>query len=97
MIPENLDVLLTHTPPHIDNSFIDTSMQYGLRGPFGSKELANAIAEKQPRYAFCGHIHSGDHQPLHIGKTECRNVSRVNEDYDIAYEPFIFEIDCEQL
>lgn len=97
MIPENLDVLLTHSPPRIDGSFIDTSMQYGLHGPFGSKELANTIAEKQPRYTFCGHIHSGDHQPMHIGKTECRNVSRVDEDYDIAYEPFIFEIDREQL
>lgn len=93
MIPEGFDILLSHTPPR--HGKIDVSLQYGEKSKkFGSKELKNAIVTKQPRYAFCGHIHSGDHSMNEIGQTKVFNVSRLNESYDIAYEPLELEIDA---
>lgn len=89
-VPEGVDVLVTHSPPRLDGQFVDWSLQTG-RGPFGSVALAQAIARIKPRYLFCGHIHSGDHSTINVvhdgGLTKVCNVSRVDEDYRIAYEP----------
>jgi len=100
MIPENIDVLLTHSPPALGHSYpIDRSLQWGGTEAFGSAALADAIFRKSPRYAFCGHIHTGSHQPYELQsyqsnlKTTFVNVSRVDENYEIAYEPFVFDIE----
>ena len=93
-IPEKVDVLLTHSPPHLSTEEpIDRSLQNGGYEAFGSNELTQAIYAKSPRYAFCGHIHSGLHDRIVVGSTECYNVSRVDERYEIAYEPVIINID----
>lgn len=91
-IPANLDILLTHTPPHIPESNIDRSMDFGGYEAFGSNELAQAIFEKHPRNVFCGHIHSGLHGGVSFERSMVYNVSRVDENYEIAYEPEILEI-----
>lgn len=91
-IPANLDILLTHTPPRIPDSCIDRSMQWGGYEAFGSSELAQAIFEKRPKNLFCGHIHSGTHGEVMFEGCKCYNVSRVDENYEIAYEPAVVEI-----
>ena len=90
-IPENLDILITHSPPRIPGNNIDFSLQT-YNGPFGSPELANEIMLKHPRYLFCGHIHTGEHTMTEFEGCKMFNVSRLNEDYCIAYEPRIIEI-----
>jgi Icc-related predicted phosphoesterase len=93
LIPKDVDILITHTPPHISNDcMIDRSIQWGGYEAFGSSELAEAIFEKEPKYAFCGHIHSGTHECVEFNKTKIYNVSRVDERYEIAYEPTIIEL-----
>ena len=92
-IPIGLDILVTHAPPHIDSStFIDRSLQWGMSRAFGSTELADEILVKQPKFVFCGHIHSGDHSPKVFGKSTIYNVSRVDERYEIAYNPLTFSL-----
>lgn len=91
MIPENVDVLITHAPPRIPNCNIDISIQTN-NGPFGSSELTHAIFVKQPRYVFCGHIHTGYHKPIKFENSTIYNVSRLDEDYEIAYEPTVLDI-----
>lgn len=90
-IPYGVDVLITHSPPRIPNQGVDISLQNG-RGPFGSGELAESIFNKEPKMMFCGHIHSGDHSMVEFGNTKIFNVSRLDENYDIAYEPRIIEV-----
>lgn len=90
-IPYDLDILITHAPPHIANYSIDYSLQT-YNGPFGSSELTNEIIEKQPKLVFCGHIHSGDHTPLNFDNSTLYNVSRIDEHYAISYEPTIVDI-----
>lgn len=75
------------------NESIDRSMQWGGHEAFGSSELATVIFDRKPRYAFCGHIHTGGHECFTIGETKCYNVSRLNENYEIAFDPFVFEIE----
>lgn len=86
-IPENIDILVTHSPPRLHGYLGDVSLEFGVDSDkFGSSELADAIFEKKPRYVFCGHIHSGSHNPFMFGDTVVQNVSRVNESYEVAYE-----------
>lgn len=95
MIPANVDVLITHSPPRIPYHHIDESTAWDKRywKHFGSEVLYKTILEQKPKVNFCGHIHSGDHKGCTIkGKGDalgclCHNVSRVDERYRIAY-PF---------
>lgn len=97
-IPKHVDILLTHTPPHLSmNESIDRSMQWGGHDAFGSSELTLAIMDKQPRYAFCGHIHTGGHECFMINNTKCYNVSRLDERYEVAFDPLILDIEPNQM
>ena len=92
-IPYGLDILITHAPPHISNDIlIDRSLQWGMSEAFGSIELAEAIYAKKPKHVFCGHIHSGDHNAVRFGESTIHNVSRVDERYEIAYEPLVIDL-----
>lgn len=85
-IPEDVDVLITHSPPHINGEYVDYSMQ-NFRGPFGSSELTQEIFKKKPKTVICGHIHSGDHKMVDFEGTNVYNVSRIDEGYEVYYEP----------
>ena len=85
-IPSGVDVLVTHSPPRIHGSDVDRSLQTDSEH-FGSSELAEAIAEKCPRFVFCGHIHTGQHGGVDFESSRIYNVSRLDERYEIAYEP----------
>ena len=87
-IPENLDVLIAHSPPlGMEKENMDVSMQFKIkfRQHFGSPNLRREIVEKRPRLVLCGHIHSGDHRPYVIGRSTVANVSLMNEEYYRAY------------
>ena len=89
-MPDGLDFLVTHTPPALPGSDIDCEgVLIGSGRPlhFGSAPLAEAIAEKKPRRAVCGHIHSGSHEPVMFCKTLCLNVSVLDAAYRPAWKP----------
>ena len=79
-IPPGLDVLVTHSPPRIPGSDVDRSLQTDSEH-FGSSELTEAIVEKHPRFVF-----------VDFESTRVYNVSRLDERYEIAYEPTWVEI-----
>ena len=89
--PDDLDVLVTHSPPRIPGSDVDRSLQTDSEH-FGSPELTEAIIEKRPRLVFCGHIHTGQHGGVDFGGSIIYNVSRLDERYEIAYEPTWVEV-----
>ena len=39
------------------------------------------------RFVFCGHIHTGLHGGVDVESCRVYNVSRLDERYDIAFEP----------
>ena len=86
-----MDILISHTPPRIGK--FDVILE-GDKKKCGSKALADAIKEKQPKYAFFGHTHSGDHN-LSIPKgytTKMANVSLLNESYKPIYPVLYLDI-----
>jgi Icc-related predicted phosphoesterase len=61
-------VLVLHSPPrnHCDSAGDGTN--------FGSPALLQAIEEKQPRLAVCGHIHESWGCESQVGPTQVRNL-----------------------
>ncbi|KAL8677641.1 MAG: hypothetical protein Q9186_005947 [Xanthomendoza sp. 1 TL-2023] len=52
-IPQDTDILVTHTPP---KDHCDTSRD---RGPAGCEALRQALGRVRPLLAVCGHVHEG--------------------------------------
>jgi Icc-related predicted phosphoesterase len=73
-IPEGVDVVLAHGPPH----------GYGDRtvhgNDAGSRQLLARIEEVEPRLCVFGHIHE-DHGRWELGPTVLANVAAVDELY----------------
>jgi Icc-related predicted phosphoesterase len=67
-MPEGLDLLILHSPPH---GHCDVS---GQGGHLGSRAILEAIEAKQPRIAVCGHIHESWGQESRIGETLVINL-----------------------
>lgn len=90
-IPDNVDVLLTHDAPALGEiGIIHQGWQRGTDA--GNKPLAEAIKEHKPRFVFCGHIHSGDHNLTEIDGVKIANTSVVDERYELMYEPLIIRL-----
>ena len=96
-IPENVDILICHDSPNINevgmihydepiNNEGDTKVEAG------NQYLAKAIIDKQPRYVFSGHIHSGNHNITKYNNTNLVNVSILDESYNIYYKPLTLDI-----
>lgn len=85
-IPKNTDILITHTPAY-------GILDYTTRGVnVGCENLLNVINEIKPKYHLSGHIHEsyGIEKKEH---TTFINGSVLNENYELANEPVIFNID----
>ena len=80
-IPDDVDILISHSAPDIEGyGYVDWGTSYKRNA--GCPILAAAIKEKQPRYAFCGHIHSGNHKLQVVDGTAIANVSLCDEGYN---------------
>jgi Icc-related predicted phosphoesterase len=85
LIPEGLDVLISHGPPL---GVLDEA----IKGKFlGSRALLNAVLEKKPRYHLFGHIHEsyGSAKNEH---TQFYNCAILNELYRPLNSPVVFDL-----
>jgi Icc-related predicted phosphoesterase len=89
LIPDNTDVLITHTPPwHKLDSPRDPSVHCGC------SHLAARIAALNLRLHCFGHNHASYGRIDRDGMTYL-NASAVNSDFDIANPPFVIVIESE--
>ena len=77
----DLDILLCHQPAYgvLDRVNFPGAPKHWQNKHAGSKVILNYIKQKQPRYAFFGHIHEAKGKKR-IGRTEAYNVG-VAGDY----------------
>lgn len=84
-IPDDVDVLITHTPPA---GVLDVSS----RGfTLGCEHLLAAIERTKPRVHCFGHVHasSGIHQE---GSITFVNAALVNSNYRLSRQPYVIEL-----
>ena len=82
-VPENTDVLLTHSPPY---GILDSSAHR-----FGSKGLAKRVSEVKPLVHCFGHIHEG-YGRLKKDGTVYINAATLDKEYRTTNEPKNFTL-----
>ena len=90
---DDTDILITHQPPMVGN----VGYVRELSKELGSRDLRDKILNSNISLNICGHIHTGSHDgqqiTLYNGKQAIvYNVSILDEDYNVAYEPTIIEL-----
>lgn len=103
-IPDYTDILISHGPPFnildtfvrhsIDwdsqqNDYAHTSREFKI----GSKVLAERIKEIEPKLVCFGHCHENGGQTVEIDGTIYVNGAVLNENYEIANEPVIVNLE----
>lgn len=89
-IPEGIDILVTHDAADINNlGLIQMGWYKGENA--GNVALAQHLKRVKPKYYFCGHIHSGNHNIEEVDGIKMANVSIMDEDYNPTHEPLIIE------
>ena len=84
-IPDDTDVLITHTPAA---GILDVSS----RGhQLGCKYLATRICDMNLKLHCFGHVHNAAGSK-HVGETLFVNATSVNSNFEIAYQPFEFQV-----
>ncbi len=84
-IPDDTDVLITHTPPW---GVLDSTLG-GLI--VGCEELAEALRRVRPRLHLFGHIHEA-YGVVEKDGTTFANASNCTLLYDLANPPLVFEL-----
>ena len=86
MVPDNVDVLITHGPPF---GILDTECRFGFHQ--GCHELLERVKSVQPQLHVCGHIHgaSGVFRTEH---TLFVNAARLGLNGELDGGPTVFEI-----
>lgn len=80
-IPDDTDVLITHTPPH---GILDMD----ARRHYGSRELLGRVRVIRPHLHLFGHIHKA-HGTIDDGKTVFSNAAIMDESYDNLNAPLL--------
>jgi len=83
-IPDNTDVLISHSPPFGILDF-DDNIHYGC------PDLLKATERINPRYHLFGHIHAS-HGITKIGQTTFVNSAIMNKIYEFVNKPTLLEI-----
>ncbi len=85
LIPQTVDVLITHGPPL---GILDRTIDGVVTG---CADLLNTVRAIKPQYHIFGHIHEGyGSQP--DGGTTFVNASVLDERYQVRNRPFVFDI-----
>lgn len=85
-IPEGLDVLITHGPPH---GILDQTRKE-LRN-VGCQDLLDAVLDKLPRHHIFGHIHEGYGEHKEFG-IHFVNASINTHRYRPTQQPIVLEV-----
>jgi len=79
-IPDNTDILITHTPPY---GILDETAS---GEHVGSKALLEEVLQVKPRFHLFGHVHEQGGKQITIGETTFVNCSHVDEHYNVKHE-----------
>jgi Icc-related predicted phosphoesterase len=85
LIPEGIDILVTHTPPY---GIGDRTFKGDL---VGCRDLLEAVRRVKPKLHVFGHVHEGYGQ-FPDGDTFFINASVTDSSMQIANQPIVYEL-----
>ena len=85
LIPEDIDILITHGPPY---GYGDVTIKGEM---VGCADLLDIIKKVKPKYHIFGHVHEG-YGIYHNENTTFINASCLDVRYKLVNEPIIIEV-----
>jgi Icc-related predicted phosphoesterase len=85
LIPDKVDILVTHGPPH---QILDEN---AFGKPTGCLDLLNRVNEVKPSIHVFGHIHEA-YGMIEISGTRYFNASSLDDNYRVRNAPFVVEL-----
>lgn len=90
----NIDILMSHDAPYgVSDILLQKDCPWADGTHIGNESLRKLLEKAQPQYNFHGHLHSTNRDAEYLGKTIVHNVSLLNENYKMVYEPIYIEIE----
>jgi len=83
-MPDEIDILITHTPPF---DILDKSSRYLT---LGCKDLLQKVKMIKPKYHLFGHVHAS-YGIIEIKRTTFINASNLDSRKGLVNAPFFFE------
>jgi Icc-related predicted phosphoesterase len=91
-IPDDVDVLITHTPPNSIHDFVDWDNRSE-----GSGTLRNEVLKRiKPRLHLMGHIHEGRGHVI-LDNILFINASNLNRRYECVNKPYLVELNDDKI
>lgn len=89
LIPNDTDVLITHTPPYGTLDDVSFSGEH-----VGCWDLQAAIARVKPKLCLYGHIHRGKDsvRQVKIGDTIYANIGLCDDSYGRVHDPMVIDL-----
>ena len=95
-IPDEVDIIISHDPPYgigqVDQILEMVRWSNQLLRHCGNPPLVKRLNKIKYKLLVCGHIHSGDHELFEFNNGQVVNVSLKNENHQVHYEPFYYEL-----
>jgi Icc-related predicted phosphoesterase len=87
-IPDNTDVLITHSPPYRVRDF-----GFYSKDDIGSPSLYDEVVNRiKPKIHAFGHAHT-NHGITEINRIKFINASNLNDKYEYRYKPIVIELE----
>jgi Icc-related predicted phosphoesterase len=86
----HIDILLSHDAPYGCSDQCFESMT--PNDHIGSYVIRETIKKYKPTYCIHGHLHTSNHNEEILYDTKVYNVSILDEEYRISFNPLYFEI-----
>lgn len=90
-IPSKVDIIVSHDAPYGTSDVCSEGMAK-YEGHIGNRPLAEALKNVEFKYLFHGHLHTSNHEAEELNVGLVYNVSLLNEDYKLVFEPLEIEI-----
>lgn len=95
-LEKKIDIMITHDAPYgISDICMQENCPWTNGTHIGNESLLkfiNKLKDKAPSILLHGHLHSSNHDCEMLNETEVYNVSLLDENYMMHYEPKYFEI-----
>ena len=89
----HIDILMSHDAPYgISDVILQKDCFWADGSHIGNHALTKLIEKTTPTLCLHGHLHSTNHEQELLGSTMVYNVSLLNENYKMTYEPLYIEL-----
>lgn len=88
-----IDIIMSHDCPYgISDVLLQKDCPWADGGHIGNHALREFLDESKPSLLVEGHLHSANHLRVQHGDTAVYNVSLLDENYKLVYEPLYVEL-----